>query len=97
MKGFLLHRLAKADLREAVGYYRKESPELANEFLVEVERVIERLVAHPQSAPRAGSHHRMARITRFHYNLLYRVEDDHIFVVAVFHQRRRPGFGLDRR
>lgn len=97
MTGFRLHLLAQEDLQEAAGHYEREKQGLGSRFLVEFERVIERLVSHPESAPRVSRHLRMARVGTFPYNVLYRVEDDHIFVLAVFHQRRRPGYGRDRR
>ena len=97
MRGFRLHLLAQEDLQEAAGYYEREKQGLGSRFLVEFERVIERLVSQPESAPRVSRHLRMARVGTFPYNVLYRIEDDHIFVLAVFHQRRRPGFGRNRR
>lgn len=97
MRGFRLHLLAQEDLQEAAGFYERERQGLGSRFLVEVERVIERLLLHPESAPRVSRHLRMARVGTFPYNVLYRIEDDRIFVLAVFHQRRRPGYGRNRR
>ena len=97
MRGFRLHLLAEEDLQEAFGYYEREKQGLGNRFLVEFEQLIERLLSYPESAPRVSRRLRMAGLGTFHYNVLYRVEDDHIFVLAVFHQRRRPGYGRDRR
>lgn len=97
MRGFRLHLLAEEDLQEAFGYYEREKQGLGHRFLVEFEQVIERLLLYPESAPRASRRLRMARLGTFPYNVLYRIEDDGIFVLAVFHQRRRPGYGLNRR
>jgi plasmid stabilization system protein ParE len=97
MRGFRLHLLADEDLEEAASFYERQRQGLGSRFLVEFERLIERLLSHPESAARVSRHLRMARVGTFPYNVLYRIEDDHIFVLAVFHQRRRPGFGRDRR
>lgn len=97
MRGFRLHRLAEEDLQEAADYYEQEKLGLRDQFLFEFEQVIERLVSYPESAPRVSRYLRMARVGTFPYNVLYRIEDDHIFVQAVFHQRRRPGYGRNRR
>ncbi len=35
-------------------------------------------------------------LRRFPYKLLYTVQADHVFVVAVAHQHRNPGYWTDR-
>ncbi|MBA3346286.1 MAG: type II toxin-antitoxin system RelE/ParE family toxin [Gemmatimonadales bacterium] len=35
-------------------------------------------------------------LRRFPYSLLYRIETDRIYVLAVMHHRRRPGYWTDR-
>jgi|GEM_PF-225276 len=33
---------------------------------------------------------------KFSYSLLYSIEEDHIFIIAVAHQHRKPGYWIDR-
>lgn len=35
-------------------------------------------------------------LKRFPYKLLYSVETDHLYVIAVAHQHRKPGYWHDR-
>lgn len=44
---------------------------------------------------RAGRIRRLI-LSRFPYKLLYSVEADHIYVIAVAHQHREPNYWTDR-
>jgi hypothetical protein len=36
--------------------------------------------------------HREVPLQRFAFNLIYRIRDDEVIVIAVAHKRRRPGY-----
>jgi plasmid stabilization system protein ParE len=46
---FQFHEEARREYREAAGYYKKIRKELANEFVDEVERSIQRIRSTPES------------------------------------------------
>ena len=91
MTSFLYTADAILDVREAYAWYERNRPGLGDEFLSalgEAERAI-------QESPAAFRIiHRDARrylLRRFPYQLIYRIADDVIVVVACFHVRRDPG------
>ena len=60
--------------------------------LSEVRRAAGVLLAYPRFGHRFSKRLRRILVRRFPYGLVYRVEPDAIFIVAVAHLRRRPGY-----
>ena len=87
---------ARAEAREARRYYEAISPDLALRFSAALDRVVRRVEADPLLWPPVKGKIRRALLTRFPYALLYRVEADAIYVLAVMHQRRKPSYWLGR-
>jgi plasmid stabilization system protein ParE len=66
-------------------------------FLDEIEKSTQRIVTNPMMYQRVGGEVRQATVTRFPYSILYAIEpDEKIRVLAIAHQKRRPGYWLDR-
>jgi len=91
MMGFVLDPLAEEDLKDAARHYENEVNGLGADFLDRVYAAIERLTVYPQSGFLQTDNIRIARISRFPYDVHYRIEPDRIFVLAVMHQSRKPG------
>ena len=97
MKPVIFHPDAVVELRAAVAYYEQQRPGLGNDLQREVERVIGRIQQHPQWFPRhneAGL--RKCFVRRFPYTIFYLELADQIWIAAVAHQRRRPGYWRHR-
>jgi plasmid stabilization system protein ParE len=93
----LFHRLAAAEYRTAIAWYRTRSPNAAQRFRDEIRRVTERIAAAPhQETPFQGSYF-WTRARRFPYMVYYEVRDPSLVVIyAVAHGRRRTGYWLRR-
>ena len=50
----------------------------------------------PLSSPIERGDIRRLVLTRFPYKLLYSIEPDHLYVLAVAHQHRRPSYWVGR-
>ena len=83
---------ADEEFREAARYYESEAPGLGIAFITEVHSAVASVLANPYAAAAAGSGIRQRVLHRFPYNVLYAVEKDTIVIVAVAHQKRRPGY-----
>ena len=88
--------LAEAELSDAVDSYEQGSPGLGAAFLAAVERAVTDLVEYPESAPVLSGPFRKKVLSRFPFNLIYRIKSDEIRILAVAHQRRRPYYWLGR-
>ena len=63
---------------------------------MDVDRVINLLRNHPMLGRQLENNLRRALLRRFPFSLIYAVEANAIVIVAVSHQRRRPGYWRDR-
>jgi len=50
----------------------------------------------PLACPIERAEIRRLTLSRFPYKLLYSVESDHIYLIAVSHQHRMPDYWIDR-
>lgn len=94
------HRLARQEVREAFLWYEEQRPGLGEDFLELLELALDS-GAHlkiPAGEPGASHpHYRRVLLKRFPYTLILEVGPDaEPFVLAVMHQRRRPGYWLKR-
>lgn len=88
---------AKAELREAVVWSLREfGPIAARALRSEVRRVITIIADNPRLWAEVAPGIRRALLAKFPYSLIYTIEDGHVRVFAVAHQRRRPGYWRDR-
>jgi plasmid stabilization system protein ParE len=87
---------AEADLADAKVWYDAQRPGLGDEFLDGAREVFDRLRRMPHLYGKVFQDLRLALIRRFPYAVIYRVDDDQITVVAVYHNRRDPRGWQDR-
>src|SRR6266566_8820656 len=93
----VFHRLAGAEYRAAMAWYRKRSPNAAQRFRGEIRRLTERMAATPQQGTPFQGSFRWMRAGRFPYLVYYEVRDPTLIVIyAVAHGRRRAGYWLRR-
>lgn len=99
MKPLLISRPASDELTEAVRWYELRRSGLGGDFHDAIVRTIELIRLHPEiGTARTGRlPHRQLRVTGFPYKVVYRLRKDDIYVVAVAHTSRRPGYWKDRR
>ena len=97
MKPFIIHADAEAELREALERYERERAGLGGEFRAEFEAALERIRQNPYLyAAEDESAARHCPLQRFSYSLVYVDLEEHIWIVAVAHHRRRPGYWARR-
>ncbi len=87
---------ARVEYLETLRYYHKIDRDLARSFRSEYRAQVARITEFPESVPRVsrtpGFHLRRILLDRFQYALVFAVLDGEIVVVAVHHQRRKPGY-----
>jgi len=88
---FSFHPEAEEDLVQAVAYYEDCAPGLGLDFSREVYATIQNAVAYPVLWPVIEPDIRRCLVRRFPFGVLYSVEPDAIFILAVMHLHRAPG------
>jgi toxin ParE1/3/4 len=88
---FSFHTDARSELREAVQYYASEHKGVGAELVAAVRAAIEDILDHPLSGTPYQSGTRRKVLAHFPYAQVYLIEQADVLIVAVAHQRRRPG------
>jgi plasmid stabilization system protein ParE len=70
---------------------------VAERFADEVVRVSALIGERPRLWAEIEPGVRRALLRGFPYSLIYSIESDRVFVLAVMHQKRRPGYWRDRK
>jgi plasmid stabilization system protein ParE len=97
MRHVRFHREADRELIEAQEWYEARSEVAAQAFALEIAEAVTRILEAPLRYPPASRGERRFVLDRFPYAILYRLRNDEVFVTAVAHQNRRPGYWRLRR
>lgn len=92
----ILSEYAVRELEDAANYLELEVAGLGQKLLAEVRSALKRLVRHPHAWSIERGEIRKCLIHKFPYKILYSIEPDHIFVIAIAHQHRKPDYWIDR-
>ena len=92
----IFHPAASEEIVETTAYYEREVPGLGDSVMTEVERVIGVLCDQPNIGQIVGEEFRRILLARFPCSLIYSIESEQVWLVAVAHHRRRPGYWKDR-
>ena len=89
---------ALAELHDAATFYKlKANAELGLAFVAEFERTANLVLENPLLGAVFRSTRRRYILRRFPYNIIYQVTADELQILAVAHNRRRPGYWAQRK
>lgn len=81
---------------EAWVWYEEQRPGLGDEMLACVDAAVAKAARTPEAFPLCHGAARRALVRRFPYAVFYMVEGVELVVLAVAHERRRPGYWAGR-
>jgi len=85
------HPLAEDELNEVAAYYETQGGSgLALAFLCEAERVVALVAGRPAAGRLLRDEIRCWRLRTFPYSIVYRDKGDHLRILAMAGDRRRP-------
>ena len=87
---------AEEEMTETALFYEAASSRLGNDFLDDIQQVIDRVRDFPQIGELIDSDFRRSLLYRFPFSIIYTVEENVIVVIAVVHHGRRPGYWKSR-
>ena len=96
MKQAIFHPEARHELTESVSFYEARYAGLGLRFLAAVETTTGRIEEQPDAGSPLEGGYRKWIVAGFPFNVIYRVWDDYVYLVAVAHHRRRPDYWRDR-
>ena len=90
------HPEAFEEMLESARFYEERAAGLGGDFLAAVEETPRRIEQCPEAAPREGSGVRKRLVFGFPFTILYERQEDVIWIAAVMHQHRKPGYWMHR-
>ncbi|MBE0572748.1 MAG: type II toxin-antitoxin system RelE/ParE family toxin [Ignavibacteriaceae bacterium] len=69
---------------------------LGEKFVTEIERCLNIIKTNPLAYPVTKQNVRKAVIIKFPFSILYRVDGNVIYILAVMHQKREPLYWAER-
>jgi toxin ParE2 len=91
----IFSELAKEELDDATHYYELEFEGLGQRFKESIRQAARRISEYPKAWSIESGEIRKCLLYKFPYKLLYSVEKDHIFIIAVAHLHRKPDYWMD--
>ena len=92
----VFHPEAHAEMIEQARYYESKTAGLGSDFLTAVEEATQRIEQFPKAGPIDRANIRKRLVAGFPFTILYEVQPDRIYIAAVMHQHRRPGYWRKR-
>jgi len=86
------HPYAKTDIKNAAEWYDNKVDGLGLEFMLEVKAAESKIIKNPETWPLYEQGTRRIILKRFPYSIVYLITDDKNLIVAVAHNKRKPGY-----
>lgn len=96
MKRAVFHPEASQEFLAALEYYAAIRPELGERLEGEIQRLVELICRDPQRFVRYHPPAQRALSPEFPYSVVYLDEPDRVWIVAVMHAKREPGYWTRR-
>lgn len=97
MKQVVLHEKAAAEIRAAALKYEGQREGLGEAFVAAVEESLLQVAKRPQAF---GFYRktvfRKRMVKKFPYLVIYREREESVWIVAVAHAKRKPGYWMER-
>lgn len=93
----IISRLAKLEIDEAFAYYELQYKGLGKKFREEVKKNLNLIQKYPKAWSIEKGEVRKSILHKFPHKILYSIEKDHIFIIALSHQHRKPNYWIERK
>ena len=93
---YRFHPAASAEYEGDIRFYKKRQPGLQHRFVAAVEETIGRILEHPERWRMIDPDIRRCLTKTFPYSVIYSVQGETVFIIAVAHGSREPGYWKDR-
>jgi plasmid stabilization system protein ParE len=92
------HPDTKIEVKDSFDWYQLQSKGLGHEFLQELDEAFNSIQSLPSTWSKFGQSHRRYILGRFPFSVIYQIKGDaEIFVLAIMHNHRKPGYWNERK
>jgi plasmid stabilization system protein ParE len=93
----LFHPATSVEIKSSFDWYQLQAVGLGHKFIQELEEAFNSIQSLPATWPKMGQFHRRFILSRFPYSVIYKtLKDGSIYVVAIMHNHRKPGYWNQR-
>ena len=96
MKDIYFHPDIFHEIKDAYDWYEAKSSGLGELFLAELESAFSTIGETPVVWAKVSGEFRRYLLKRFPFGVLYRIEKSKLYVVAIMHLNRKPGYWKKR-
>jgi plasmid stabilization system protein ParE len=90
------HESAAEEMETALAWYETRSPKAADRLFQELTGLLDQIAGSPQTFAFTESGHRRAVLRRYPFIVIFVERPKYIYVLAVAHAKRRPGYWRNR-
>ncbi|MEA3444474.1 MAG: type II toxin-antitoxin system RelE/ParE family toxin [Bacteroidota bacterium] len=92
----IFDELASLELNDTVEFYELKVAGLGKRFKDEIKIGIRRIRKHPYSWSKQNDEVRRYFLHKFPYKILYSIEKNYIYIIAIANCHRRPDYWINR-
>ena len=96
MKKYYFHPDAVAELHASVDYYENTLTGLGKDFAEEIYSAINLILQYPESWSKVTKNARRCLVNRFPYGVIYQVDNEEIYIIAIMHLHKKPNYWKKR-
>ena len=96
MPDIIFHPDIEYEVKASYDWYQSQAIGLGEDFLNELENAYQTIVELPDAWPKFQVSFRRFLLSKFPFSVIYSFNQKTIFVVAVMHNSRRPGYWDER-
>jgi hypothetical protein len=96
MPDIIFHPDVALEVKSSYEWYEEHAVGLGEDYLTELESAYETIMELPNTWPKFNRKYRRFLLSKFPFSIIYRPNNNSIYIVAVMHNYRRPGYWLDR-
>jgi hypothetical protein len=88
----LFDTLAQEEFNDAIEYYEFEVEGLGKNFKAEIKRALRTIKRFPKIGINEDGDIKRYILHKFPYKILYSIETDYIYIIAIAHMHREPNY-----
>ena len=97
MHEVIFHPAVAIEVKASYDWYQSQAEGLGDDFLYELESAYQTIVELPDTWPKFKKDYRRFLLGKFPFSVIYRTNKNKIFVAAVMHNSRKPGYWKTRK
>ncbi len=96
MSNIIFHPDIFDEVKNSYDWYQNQASGLGDDFLLELEEAYQIIMELPNTWPKFQKDFRRFLLNKFPFSVIYKLNGGTIFIVAIMHNSRKPGYWKER-